>query len=68
MAPPAFEGINIPGGVVEGGLVQDESNSVWLVSRDRTRELVRGGREDTDCTIRATTIPDISAYPINMAG
>ena len=69
MVPPVFGGVVIPGGVVEGGLAQDVDGNVWLIGSDRTRELVRGGREDSDCTNTATLLTTLSEYPIRaMAG
>lgn len=68
ITPPWFGGVVIPGSVVEGGLAQDASGVVWWVGPDRGREMVRGGGESTECTTRATSISDLSAYPIKMLG
>lgn len=68
MLPPVFEGVVIPGGVVEGGLVRDPSDTIWLVGSDRRREVVREGDQDPNCLSIATPISDLSAYPIRMAG
>lgn len=69
MIPPVFGGVVIPGGVVTRGLVRDVDGNVWLIDGDRSRELVRGGREDLVCTNRATLLATLSEYPIRtMAG
>lgn len=61
---PVFEGVVIPGAVVESGLAQDMQGRVWLVGRDRWRDLVQGGGQRSECTSRSTFVPDLSAYPI----
>lgn len=65
VVPPVFEGVVIPGGVVEGGLARDADGVVWWVGRDRTRELVREGQQSAACIATAT---DLSTYPVKMQG
>lgn len=62
--PPTFEGVSIPGGVVEAGLVQDRNERVWLIGRDRSRVQVE---EASFCNSAATLVSDqfLSAYPIH---
>ena len=66
--PPELEGVVIPGGVVQGGLVQDVSGEVWLISEDRSRKVVTGGEDNAVCISKATPTPDLSAYPISTTG
>ena len=68
LVPPVFEGVVIPGGVVDGGLVLGPDGDVWWVGSDRMRELVRAGPDYPDCVAIATPLSDLSAYPVKMLG
>ena len=68
MVLPEFQGVVIPGAVMMGGLIRDLSGEVWLVDRDRTRKIVRGGANNTECINRATLVSEVSIYPIKMEG
>ena len=65
--PPIFQGVVVPGAVVEGGLARDAGDVVWWVGPDRQRELVRERAESSQCVARAT-VTDLSAYPVKMLG
>ncbi len=66
---PVFEGIRIPGSVVEPGLVVSWSlGEVWLVEGDRQRVYVGRATENEVCVNRSTPVDDLSQYPIRMRG
>ncbi len=64
LTPPTFQGVSIPGIRTEGGVAQLPNGEVWLVGGDRVRTLVEGGRNNSSCAAIATTIADLSTYPI----
>ncbi len=67
--PPTFEGVNIPGAVVEPGLVvSSSSGEVWLVERDRKRLYVGLASENELCVNRSTPLEELSEFPIKLSG
>ena len=66
--PPSFEGVHIPGAVVEPGLARNAEGEVWVIDGTRERRLVGVASENEVCGNRSTLLGDLSQYPIRMEG